>query len=186
MALAKCGKCGSELAPQAAACAQCGTPVSKPSLSTNKIFLIVFGSLGMCCFGTCALGAVGSMANKAGGNQPAASSTLSAAASARWVEISTLLDEYRDNEVRADSSFKGTWIQTTGYVDDVKRDFMNSIYVTLGTGRELEIPQVQCFFADSEAKKAATLSKGARVTVRGRVEGRMMNVLVKRCEFVGL
>lgn len=106
MALAKCGKCGSELAPQAAACAQCGTPVSKPGLSTNKILLIVFGSLGMCCFGTCALGAVGSMASKSGGSQPTASATSSASASARWVELSTLLDEYRDNEVRADSSFK--------------------------------------------------------------------------------
>jgi hypothetical protein len=186
MAPVKCKKCGNEVAPNTTACAQCGTPVSKPGLSTNKILLIVFGSLGMCCFGTCALGAVGSMVSKTGGNQPAASSTSSPAASARWVEISTLLDEYRDNEVRADSSFKGSWIQTTGYVDDVKRDFMNSIYVTLGTGRELEIPQVQCFFEDSEAKKAAALSKGARVTVRGRVEGLMMNVLVKRCEFVGL
>jgi hypothetical protein len=71
-------------------------------------------------------------------------------------------------------------------VGDVKKDFLDAMYVTLGTGGALEVPKVQCFFNDSEAKKAATLSKGARVTVRGRVEGLMLNVLVRRCEFVSL
>lgn len=99
------------------------------------------------------------------------------------MEIRKLLAEYSDNEIRADSAFKGQLIQTTGVVDDVKKDIMDSIYVTLGTGRQFEIPQVQCFFDDVHAKKAAALSKGARVTVRGRVDGLMMNVLVKDCEF---
>jgi hypothetical protein len=44
----------------------------------------------------------------------------------------------------------------------------------------------KCFFDDAHAKKAASLSKGARVTVRGRVTGLMMNVVVRECEFVGL
>ncbi|MBZ4423395.1 OB-fold putative lipoprotein [Myxococcus sp. RHSTA-1-4] len=153
-------------------------------MSTKKILFIIFGVLAVYTVGSVLL------RGSRGGRGPSASARTSAEdaakKSARWVEISTLLSEYRDNEVRADSSFKGTWVQTSGYVDDVKRDFLNSIYVTLGTGQALEVPQVQCFFADSEAKKAATLTRGARVTVRGRVDGLMMNVLVKRCEFVGL
>jgi len=36
------------------------------------------------------------------------------------------------------------------------------------------------------AKKAASLSSGARVTVRGRVDGLLMNVIVRECEFLGL
>ncbi|QQR44572.1 hypothetical protein JKA73_37450 [Myxococcus xanthus] len=186
MAPVKCGKCGSEEAPNARACSRCGAQVSKPGLSTKQILLIVFGGLGMCCFGTCALGAIGAATGKPGGNRPAAASAPSAEATARWVDMTTLLSEYRDNEVRADSNFKGQFVQTAGVVDDVKKDLFGSIYVTLGTGRQFEIPQVQCFFDESQSKKAATLTKGSRVTVHGRVEGLMMNVLMRRCEFIGL
>ena len=150
MALAKCGKCGNELAPQAAACVPCGTPVSKPGLSKVKVALLVFGTLSLFCFGLCARGAVSFMG---GSNQPTVSSSFTAAQSSRRVEIGTLLSEYRDNEVRADSRFKGPWIQTSGYVDDVKRDFFNSIYVTLGTGQPYETPQVQCFFDDARPRR---------------------------------
>lgn len=43
---------------------------------------------------------------------------------------------------------------------------------------------VQCFFDDAHAAKAAQFNKGDTVTVRGRVDGLMMNVLVKDCEFI--
>lgn len=102
------------------------------------------------------------------------------------VDIKTLLKEYKDNEVRADGQFKDKYVQVTGKVGDIKKDITNSIYVTLGTGAAFEIPQVQCFFDDIHAQKAASLSKGATVTVKGRVSGLMMNVLVKDCEFVKL
>jgi hypothetical protein len=88
--------------------------------------------------------------------------------------------------VRADVNYKGRIIQTTGIVRDVKRDIVDSLYVTLGTGQRLEVPVVQCLFDDVHVKKAASLSPGARVTVRGRVSGLMMNVVVRECEFVGL
>jgi len=155
-------------------------------MSKMKLALIIFGTTSVFFCGICARGVVLSGGKRGTASRASASSTASASASAKWVEISTLLSEYRDNEVRADSSFKDTWIQTSGYVGEVKKDFLDSMYVTLGTGASLEVPKVQCFFADSEAKKAATLSKGARVTVRGRVEGLMFNVLVRRCEFVSL
>ena len=99
------------------------------------------------------------------------------------VQIEALLSEYKGNEVRADAAYKGKVIETTGIVGNVKKDITDSIYVTLGTGAMFEIPVVQCFFDDRLAKKAAALNKGDRVTVRGTVNGLMMNVLVKECEF---
>jgi hypothetical protein len=179
----KCKRCGNEVVANAAACPQCGLAVSKGS-STSKLVLIGLGGLGLCIFGTCFVGAVGALAGKGSGG--AASGASARASEARFVEISTLLSEYRDNEVRADSNFKGHYITTTGLVGDVKRDVMNSIYVTLGTGGRLEVPKVQCFFSDAQAKKAATLSSGTRVTVLGRVDGLMLNVLVRDCEFLSL
>jgi aspartyl/asparaginyl-tRNA synthetase len=100
------------------------------------------------------------------------------------VSIRELLKEYKDNEVRADANFKGKRIRVTGIVDDVKKNITNDIYITLGTGKQFEIPKVQCYFDDSLANQAAQLSKGARVTVEGRVKGLMMNVQVDDCEFV--
>lgn len=100
------------------------------------------------------------------------------------VPIRTFLSEYRDNEIRADALYKGKLVQVTGRVSDTKRDILNNIFVTLGTGRMFEIPEVQCFFENRWASAAAQLSKGQTITVRGRVDGLMFNVLVKNCEIL--
>ncbi|HTN91951.1 MAG TPA: hypothetical protein VL242_50125 [Sorangium sp.] len=98
------------------------------------------------------------------------------------VELKQLLSEYESNEVRADSTFKGKLIQTSGTVGEVKKDITGGIYVTVGTGAPVEVPVLQCSIAESEAGAAAELSKGQKVTVRGRADGLMMNVLASGCE----
>lgn len=100
------------------------------------------------------------------------------------VAIETILAEYKDNEVRADAAYKGKLVKITGLVGDVKKDVTGSIYVIVGTGKSLEIPTVQCFFAKQHEEAVASLSRGDRVTVRGQVAGLMMNVLVKGCGLV--
>lgn len=107
---------------------------------------------------------------------------LRAEAAVLRVPIEKLLGEYKDNEVRADGQFKDQLIQVTGVVGDVKKDITDAIYVMVGTGKPFEIPEVQCFVAGGQEKRAAALSKGSKVTVRGRVDGLMMNVLVRNCE----
>ena len=95
-----------------------------------------------------------------------------------------LLAQYKDNEVRADGLYKGKVTQFSGIVDTVKKDILGSIYVTVGTGEWLQIPQVQCYFDASRANDTARLSKGDHVRMRGRVDGLMMNVLIKECEIL--
>ena len=106
------------------------------------------------------------------------------ARAATRVSIEKLLGEYKDNEVRADGQFKDKVVQVTGVVGDVKKDITDSIYVIVGTGQPFEVPEVQCFIASGQEKRAAALSKGGKVTVRGRVGGLMINVLVHDCEIV--
>lgn len=187
MALVKCKQCGNDVASNAAACPKCGAPVPRGTSALKVTLFVVGGFFSLCFLGTC-LGAVG--AAKKGSSSSATASASAAPAAARpepkQVPIRTLLAEYADNEVRADADFKDQIIQTTGIVDDVKKDITNSVYVTLGTGRQFEIPQIQCFVTDEQVKKAASLSKGTKVGVRGRVQGLMMNVLVQDCEFVDL
>ncbi len=98
--------------------------------------------------------------------------------------IGELLGEYKDNELRADGKFKGKVVQVTGVVDAVKTDVTGHIYVSVGTGKPLEISVLQCFFAASEAAGVSSLSRGEKVTVRGRVAGLTMNVLARDCELV--
>ncbi|NRD53781.1 OB-fold protein [Corallococcus exiguus] len=192
MALVKCKQCGNDVASNAAACPKCGSPVPRGTSVLKVSLFVVGGFFSLCFLGTC-LGAVG--AAKKGASPSAASASDAAPEAAarpepkpepKAVAIRTLLAEYADNEVRADSNFKDQIIQTAGIVDDVKKDFTNSVYVTLGTGKQFEIPQIQCFVTDDQVKKAASLSKGTKIGVRGRVQGLMMNVLVQDCEFVDI
>ncbi|MDC0745334.1 OB-fold protein [Polyangium mundeleinium] len=142
-------------------------------------------SLAACCN----LGNKSSPSSESGAATNSTSAATAPTAAARdfkerpsvMVSAKDILDEYKNNEVRADGKFKDKIVQIRGKVGDVKKDITDSIYVTVGTGAMLEIPEVQCFVKDSEAKAAAALNKGEEVTVAGHVDGLLMNVLVKDC-----
>jgi len=97
------------------------------------------------------------------------------------VGIREILSAYKNNEVGADNRYKGKLVQVTGIVDDIKKDLFDNLYVTLGTGAQFEIPQIQAFFDDSMNNQLAQLNKGGQLTVVCRVDGLMMNVLAKDC-----
>jgi hypothetical protein len=105
-------------------------------MANKKLLLIVFGGLGMCLVGTCLLGVL-----VRGTASSSRASSPSAAESSRWVDIHNLLAEYADNDVRADATFKSRYVLIDGIVSDVKRDLLNTIYITIGTGQFLEIPR---------------------------------------------
>lgn len=169
-----------------------GPPPKPPGMSTaTKVVLGLLG-LGVLFFGSCAvcvaIGAGGAAnavakvnAEQAAQKQAAVEAKDEAKGEASGVQIEALLSEYKDNEVRADANFKGKYIRVTGKVDDIKKDILDSAYVTIGTGKQFEIPQVQCMLDKESVAKAAQLSKGASLTVVGRVEGLMVNVLIRDC-----
>ncbi|WP_447792532.1 OB-fold protein [Pseudomonas farris] len=97
------------------------------------------------------------------------------------VEIRQLLSDYKNNEIGADNKYKGSHVQVTGIVGNIKKDIMDNLYVTLGTGAQFEIPEVQAFFDDSMNNKLGSLSKGQKLTVVCRIDGLMMNILGKDC-----
>jgi hypothetical protein len=116
-------------------------------------------------------------------SRPSAAPPPPPEAAAAWqtVKLDELLSTYKDNEVNGDNDYKGKVIRTAGLVGEVKKDITNKIFVTVGKGAMLEIPVVQCFAAAGEEGAAAALKKGDAIAVEGRVEGLMMNVLVKDC-----
>jgi hypothetical protein len=110
-------------------------------------------------------------------------SPKSSSAKATKVDAADLIRAYKDNEVSADDKYKGKWVKVSGIVGEIKKDITDSIYVTIGTGKQFEFPIVQCFAAKGQAKKAGKLKRGDRITAKGRVDGMLMNVLVKECTF---
>jgi hypothetical protein len=99
---------------------------------------------------------------------------------ARNVSISTLLSDYKANEVRADQQYKNKWLNVQGGTVDT----VHSSYIMVGTGKSFEIPQVQCLLKADQTHKAASLSKGRRVNIRGKGAGQILNVLIQECEIL--
>jgi len=97
------------------------------------------------------------------------------------LSASKLSSDYQDNEIAADEKYKHKIILVTGYIDDIGKDITDSIYVTLSDGKEYSFSGVQCFFSDSQTSAAAKLKKGQKVSIKGKCDGLMMNVLLRGC-----
>lgn len=157
-------------------------PPPKQGMSTFAKIMIVLLVLGVTSVGGCLVCVgVGAKAVDDANKKQKADVQAAKDAPAADVPIATLLSEYKGNEVRADGLYKDKNIRVTGTVDDVKKGLGGGMYVTLGTGKQFEIPQVQCQLDDSDTNKAAALKKGAKVTVAGKVTGLLLNVQLDPC-----
>jgi len=97
------------------------------------------------------------------------------------VSASKLYASYDANEVNADQNFKNKTFYVTGIVEEIKKDFMNDIYVSLKTGQVFSY--VNCYLDDEDV--ASKLSKGAKVTFKGECKGMIITtVTMKDCEII--
>ena len=99
------------------------------------------------------------------------------------ISAGELYQAYDANEVAADTKYMGKILQVSGTVEDISKDLYDTIYVTLSGGDEWSLG-VDCFFADSHTNDAANLSKGDRVTIKGKCDGTMMGVGIRGCSLV--
>jgi hypothetical protein len=131
----------------------------------------------------------GAPANKPSGNSTGTTAptttTAAAAEPPASVELKTLLKDYQDNEVRADSLYKNKVFSFSGKIGDIGVS-LGSPFLKIGlTGDQFEHPVVQCMFSKGSNEKLAAMSKGSMVKVRGKVSGLMMlNVVVRDCDTV--
>lgn len=210
MPMITCSDCNKEMSDAAPACPNCGKPNIKPTQSGNErpvsillgigIFLIpiifawftlrkghttrariitfIWLIFTLAIYGSADKETTTTAQTQA--TQPAAKAVKQEPEAIK-INASKILSDYRNNEVQADNVYKGKYVEVTGWVGEIKKDLFGSLYITVGTGAEFEIPQVQAFFDDSMNNKLATLNKGARVTIVCKVEGLMMNVIAKKC-----
>ena len=97
------------------------------------------------------------------------------------VTAGALYAAYEANAIAAEQKYEGKAVLITGTVSNVDRDILGDSYVTLTAGGEWDVWGVQCFVAESSLPQIAGLTKGERITMLGKVEGYLLNVLVRGC-----
>jgi len=112
-------------------------------------------------------------------DETATETEISTQESAITVSARQLYADYKANGVAADGKYKGKVLQVTGVVKTIDRDIMDKIYVTLKGDQYFG--DIQCFFAESHIGTASQLSKGQTITVKGKCDGKLMNVMLKGC-----
>ncbi len=169
MALIKCPDCGSDVSSAAPSCPKCGRPIAETKEETPL-------KKGRGCLPVIlTLLIVGVVAAIFGGHDkptPSAESHTSPTSIPpeqpihRQVTKFTadqLFNAYKANEVATDEGIKGTDVEVTGRVQEVAKDFTDSVVISLATGNEF-MP-VRMSMEDSERSYAATLKPGMTVTI---------------------
>jgi hypothetical protein len=96
-----------------------------------------------------------------------------------------MVAEFEDNELAADSKYKGKWIEITGKVNKIETELLDGdkYYLQMGGGGEYEILTVNCHGIPNDELSA--LSTGEDVTVVGQFDdGGSLGVEMKKCRLV--
>jgi hypothetical protein len=98
------------------------------------------------------------------------------------VTATKLMADYNANEVAADAQYKGRIVDVSGTINSIGKDILDAPYVALSTNEYYSV--VQCMFSKSDQAQLASLSKDTRITLRGRVSGKLGNIIVRDCSIV--
>jgi hypothetical protein len=94
---------------------------------------------------------------------------------------SELYNAYEENEVAADNEYKGKKVRITGTIEDIGKDILDDVYITINAG---DYDEIQCYFENQkQIDKVATLKSGEEVTIVGECSGlSILNVVLQNCE----
>jgi|GEM_PF-2952583 len=101
------------------------------------------------------------------------------------VELTSLMlwNEYEENEVKANSLYKGSKIVVTGRVVEISTNLIGGAPQIKLEGGNPYLP-VTCEFSKSDAEVIAEIAKGQEVKIKGIVQGKVVTINLKRCELV--
>jgi len=95
-----------------------------------------------------------------------------------------LIEEYEANEVAADAKYENKTLEVTGVVDSIGKDILDTPYVVLTDGDEWAVWGVQCMFRSKDEAQLAQMTKGQTLTIWGRCDGYLLNVILSDCSLV--
>jgi hypothetical protein len=92
-------------------------------------------------------------------------------------QLTELKTAYRENEIKADSVFRGKRVVVGGSIKDISRDILDRPF--------LVISDVTLYFSKSEETQIAELKKGQFVTVEGICDGMDFGILsLSKCSLL--
>jgi len=94
-----------------------------------------------------------------------------------YLTASKLYAEYKDNELRADSRYKGKIVEVTGVIESIGREILGHPYITLKID-DYGWGSVQCVFPESEIGSLIQVSPGQSVKVVGEVLGKTLGIVL--------
>jgi len=97
-----------------------------------------------------------------------------------YIDAVSLFNEYEANSIAAEAKFQGRTVIVTGVVTEIDQLFEQP-YVTLTDGDEWSWAGVDCYFPEENKPQLAQLTKGQKVTLKGRVDDYSMSVDVRGC-----
>jgi hypothetical protein len=111
-------------------------------------------------------------------------STVRDKAAKEAVEVGAgeIFQNYKENEVGADQKYKGKWLKVKGKVSKIGKDITDDAYVLFDVSDALF--GVQVFFEKENQGDLADLAPGQTVVVVCQGDGKMGNVLLKKCGLV--
>lgn len=181
-----CKSCGKEVA-KGAKCPNCGHD-QRNFFMKHKIITVILAIV--------IIGGIGSATNKgstttASTSTPAKTVTATAPKvvavpakpiiNAMKVSPDVMQNAYTNNQVKADSLYKGKLIQMTGTVDSVTTA-LGQVSVSIDAGND-GLSTIDCSFDDGvDTAKIGALDKGNTVTITGTGDGEMITLVsLKGC-----
>ena len=93
--------------------------------------------------------------------------------------------DYEANEIAADVKYKDKTIKILGTVGTIGKDVLDTPYVTFRADNPYAIVGiVQCMFDTSAESQLANIKKGQSITLKGRVQGKVANILIRDCSII--
>ncbi len=97
------------------------------------------------------------------------------------LKSAAIIGEFETDENSANKKFNGKVIEVTGVVSEKTKDAQGKLNVTL---QGEDIAGIGCVFEPAAQAKAATLSEGQEVKIKGVCTGILMDVVMVDCVVV--
>src|SRR5262249_37486962 len=96
------------------------------------------------------------------------------------IDAGKLYADYEKNAVAADKKYKEKVVIVSGTIDRIDKDLFGNTYARL---RVNDLFGVQCNFAAASADQLAKARTKMHAVIKGKVMGRLGNVIVTECSF---
>lgn len=172
-----CKHCGRDLAPGTAVAAPVA-PVAARDKRLNRFAIGCFTIVGI----VVALSMIGSFIGPSSTSPP---STGTYTPTGRPITAEQLFADYHANEVAADVEHKDKWLEVTGRVTSINKDFMDATYLVLESGQN-QFMGVHADFGRNppQQDRLSALRTGQFVTIRCQGGGMVVgSPTLRRCAF---